>query len=200
MRGDLQVLSRIEKRDRRLDRSGRSLGRRLSKTARNRSRGYSTVRAQCYSPSDFANCCEITAHKNTLATRRRLLREKAGGKRAFNVAELVDELEDVLAVIVSVRDVGGPEHIAEAATTKECSVQTISHAGVCLFSNDTERYILKKLHLEDGQQLFYVVKSDALDDSHECPWALGLDRRTYDRIKTQASKMHGLKLLESDHL
>eukprot|EP00966_Prymnesium_polylepis_P331688 7387261-Prymnesium_polylepis.2 len=161
---------------------------------------YSTVNAHCYSPSDFANYCEITAHKNTLATRRRLIREKAGRKRAFNVAELVDELEDVLAVIVSVRDVGDPEHIAEAATKKQCSVQTISDASVCLFFNDTERYLLQKLHLEDGQQLFYVVKSNSLHDSHECPWALGLDRRTYDRIRTQAAKMHGLELLEPDHL
>jgi hypothetical protein len=198
MKGDLQVLLRIEKRDRRLERHNKILKTRLSKTRRNRSKSYKTVHAHCYSPTDFAKVSEIKVHQNTLASRRRLLRGKVGGKRAFNVSELVDELEEVSALVVSSRGDCGPEQIAATATKTELANHTLSDARVCLFSDDTHNHMLHKLHLEDGQQIFYVVQVDVNESDHACPWSLGLDSHTYCRIRYQAAKMQGLELLIQD--
>lgn len=197
MKGDLHVVQRIQKRDRRLSKVSNTLLKKLSKTSRNKALTYSTVRPHCYSSSDFARSCEMIIHQNTLASRRRLLRAKQSGRRVLNVCDISHD-DDVIALIVSERSDCGVEKIATTATKTAGSLQSVSEARVCLFGDSSSDYTLQKLHLDDGQQLFYVSRADRESSEYDSPWALGLDKLTFKLARRKVARMLGVRLSEDD--
>ena len=195
MKGDVKVLQRIDRRDRRYEKAARGMKKRLMKTKRH-ARAETLVKAFFpHMPSNqFSKNCELTQHPKIFASKRRLLRSKVEGKREFNISEVVEDFEHPVALLVSSRVGGGAYRVARVAGKSDSQFAKISDAQVHMFDTPDQIFALRKIHLQDGQYIFYVCKyvQAAGYDSFNAPWELGLDGLLYETLRKRAAFMEGL--------
>lgn len=194
MKGDVNVLKRIDRRDRRAEKAARGIKKKLLKTKRyTKAQKIVTVVLPNLPSNHFSKNCELVQHPNIFCSKRRLLRSKVDGKREFNLSEIVEDFEEPVALVVSSRVAGDAGRVSVVASKSDSALVKISDARVHLFDTPDQTFELRKIHLQDGQYIFYVCKSEA-DDTSECfqaPWALGLDRRLYETVQKRAAFMEG---------
>tara|TARA_Y100000389_G_scaffold202303_1_gene247224 strand:+ start:7238 stop:7858 length:621 start_codon:yes stop_codon:yes gene_type:complete len=204
MRGDIDAVSRLERRDDRANKAGLLLKLKLDKKKRNRrtARHASRGRQVWVCPLGFSTSTNLLAHMSTESSREKLLASKdSRGKRMFFVSELLSGFEEIAALIVAPRSAEAtPERIGREIAECESIWQSGNH--VALIQTDESLSIggcegrllvLSKIRLNDGQAVFYVCPSSV--NTPVCPpRLLGLDPDTHGRIVREAAKMTGVEL------
>lgn len=204
MRGDTAALARLERESRRSDRSSRLIKKRLDKSKINQKRqGSVPLAAIPFFKSDcFSDSSSFSLTAATITSRRRLLRIQDGGKHAFYVGEIVSLFEEVAALIVACAHAKSDAQRISDTCMKEAGTRCVaSDATVHLFGCDVDVNIggemykhvcIKKLHLQDGQTLFWIVGKN--EPPLNCPWELGLDGHCYRNIQSQAARLLSVRM------
>ena len=211
-RGDVHVLDRLEKSDRRAERATRLLIRKLGRTRRNRkAAAHASVTSPSFHSLSFARETNLIYHEDVPAAKRRLSKARdSDGHRAFYVDELCCSLdtEQPSGLMVMPRSqLASPEWIGKCITKDSHSRSTTSadsfvvlHAagsttiqGAGVTGN---KVVVCKLHVSNGMTLFYArVIHDIDSASHtSSPLRLGLDRKTTTSMQHIVARLLGAKL------
>ena len=200
--GDVNVLQRIERRDRMADRAARKLVNKLAKKRRSRKLGATvTAKAPYIQATDFSQTARAVMHSNTHLVQRRASRATGSdGKRAFFAAEVEGGGDEEGGVVVAMpRTAGGTvDRLVRAITKHERAVYTASNAETLLFHADAKWFVvLRKLRLPDDEVVFYASCSDSAPSAPSAPpRALGLDPNTFKKLQRAAAKLAGWKLTD----
>ena len=206
MKGDTTVVERLERESRRSDRASRLIRKKLDKSKRNQKKQRTVPWAilPCWTGNFFADSSSFPRLSATITSRRRLLRIKDGRAHAFYVGELVSGFEEVAALIVAcANQKSDSQRIADTCLKEAGTKCVVSEALVHLFECDIDVDIggnlykhacIQKLHLQDGQTLFWVVGSNTIPEG--CPWELGLDSYCYKRFQIEAARLLSVRLPE----
>ena len=211
-RGDVHVLDRLEKSDRRADRATRLLIRKLGRTKRNRkTASHPTVTSPSFHATSFASETNLIYDEGVLAAKRRLIKARdSHGHRAFYVDELagyLDAEEPRGLVVVPRSQLAAPEWVGKCITKDDHARSTTSADSVILLhaTDNTTIYCagvtgnkvnVCKLHVSNGMTLFYArVMHDTDASLHSCnPWRLGLDKKTTVSMQHVVARLLGAKL------
>tara|TARA_B100001109_G_scaffold216554_1_gene185975 strand:+ start:6165 stop:6785 length:621 start_codon:yes stop_codon:yes gene_type:complete len=204
MRGDVDAVRRLERRDKRADKAGRKLKLKLDKKSRNQRVGLRATRGRPVQVCSlgFAASTTLIAHLSTKASRTRLLAcRDSRGKRVFFVSELLAGFEETAALIVAPRsEEASPERIGREIAEGESGWQ--SRHRVALIQTDESLsmggcegslILLSKIGFADGQAILYVAPGPG-DTPTFPPRLLGLDSAIHARITREAAKMLGVEL------
>lgn len=144
----------------------------------------------------------VAGHPNTETARRRLLGVRLDGHRAFGVGDLVEGLEDVVALVVApVVDGADLDGAARAANgehaRKPC--YRASEAQVLLLELPGAGTLcgavcVRKVHLASGLTFFYASAVEGERARASPAWALGLDERLYRRLQAEVARVLGYAL------
>lgn len=206
MKGDTNVVERLERESFRSDRASRLIRKKLDKSKRNQKKQRTVPVAilPSWSSNFFADSSSFPSLSATITSRRRLLRVKDGIQQAFYVGELVSGFEEVAAlVVVCATEKSDSQRIADTCLKEDGTKFVVSDAVVHLFECDIDVEIcgetykhvcIQKLHLQDGQTLFWVVGRK--DVPRSCPWELGLDSYCYKKFQAEAAKLLAVRITE----
>jgi len=213
MRGDVGVLKRIEKADRRADKASKRLIKKLARSSIG-APPCTTVRATTFLPSSFAptlakpNC----GHASGLVRVQRQIESArdSSGNRAFLVCELLaTEDEEPEALLVIERSALADTKLLERAlASKEAASRhlplRVSHAQTKLLHCDdeslqvgtraTDCVYLSRLRIGEGGLIFYG-RDSARGSSTLAPRALGLDAKTFQCAQRLAARLLGARLV-----
>ena len=204
MKGDTTVVERLERESFRSDRASRLIRKKLDKSKRNQKKQRTVPSAilPSWTSNFFAESSSFPRLSATITSRRRLLRIKDGTKHAFYVGELVSGFEEVAALVVAcANEKSDSQRVADTCLKEGGTKCVVSDALVHLFECDIDVNIggkpykhacIQKLHLQDGQTLFWVVGSNSLPSS--CAWELGLDSYCYKKFQAEAAKLLSVRL------
>lgn len=208
MRGDTAVLKRLERESLRFDRASLLIKKKLDKSKKNKQkqRTVPTAALPSWKSNFFADSSSFPHLSATITSRRRLLRIKDASKHAFYVGELISGFEEVAAIVVAcANEKSDSQRIADTCLKEGGTKCVVSDAIVHLFECDIgvdiggstyKHACIQKLHLQDGQTLFWVVGSNTLPRS--CPWELGLDSYCYRAFQTTAARLLSVRIPEQD--
>ena len=214
--GDVHVLNRLEKADRRADRAARRLIRKLSHTKRNKkAANYPRVTSPHFHATSFASATNLIYHESMVIAKRRLNKARdTNGNRAFYVDELACDLDqdEPLGLVVMPRSETASPALVGSCITKDINAQTsvstnsvtvLLPLGTTVLQNVGERVAgnsvaLCKLHVSNGVTLFYAYVQNTSPTSQPSsdPWCLGLDRKTTKCIQGIVARMLGAKFEE----
>lgn len=207
MKGDTQVLQRLEKQDRKAERASRLLIKKLSRKRRNKACQSITLHRPPHCLS-FASGANFTKHAEMAVALRRLVKARdAEGRRAFFVEELGNDSDEPVTLIVLPKSAAASaDLVAQRVTKLAHSVSKLSSSKVCVLeaANDTQAsygdksfkaVFLQKLHIHNGITVFYATTSDTPANAASPPWSLGLDRHIYHVIQDKLARMLGAKLM-----
>lgn len=206
MRGDVRAIERIEKKHRSSSRVQLLIKKRLDKSRKGARNTEITAVSARRPATFFAKQAIIVPRAETKASRRRIRRTQTQEKKnVFLVCDVVENFEDVVALVVfcateqasigflgdtCMKESGTSTHVSDARVPLfEC------RDGVEINGKTHTSFFLRKLHLQDGQQLFLVASEDA--GAAHAAWALGLDRATYEKIQKSSASMLGLSLVHT---
>jgi hypothetical protein len=204
MRGDIDAVRRLERRDDRANKAGLLLKGKLDRKKRNRRAARHAARGRQVQVCSlgFSASTTLIAHLSTKTSREKLLAcRDSRNKRMFFVSELLSGFEETAALIVAPRsaeatsDLIGRE-IAEGASAwqsghKVALLQT--DESMCMGGCEGSLLLLSKIRFPDGQAIFYFAPSHA-DTPVSPPRLLGLDLETHARIVREAARMTGVEL------
>ena len=208
MKGDVDVLRRIQKQDRKAAKASRVLMRKLSRKRRNHCK-HSMLRLPHTHTLSFASEANFVRHEQMPVVLRRLAKARDDAdNRAFYVDELGCYDDEPLTLLVAPRSKEACAHlVAKRATKNEAAVAKCSSYKVCaleacagsdvqLGKNVSTQVILQKLHIDNGVTLFYAHTPDTTFQHQVAPpWSLGLDRATFTQIQSKLVRMLGARLL-----
>ena len=212
VQGDIHVLTRIAKADRRASKAACKLKRKLDRSKRNRKHRDEIVQGKPAPvlPIGFASSSHIIAHGQLPRVRDRLLNATGEDtRRLFYVSDIVSGFEDVVALIVSCRSkrahVGA---LCDTISGVNSSTHQVSESGVLLFTTDHDiamgdrkgrNVVVYKVHASNGMFVFYATVLDETVAPHaprtSPPWGLGLDKPTFRRIQSEVAKMTSVDLV-----
>lgn len=199
-KGDVNVLKRLDKQDKRADRAARRLIRKLEK--RKRSKPHAIVEPPEFPPGAFASEANFVTNDETAVAQRRLAKARdAEGHRAFCVDEVGQEDASVL-VVVPRSSLASPDLLCERVLKREpqsvklsahavCALQTRDGHELSLGGRAATRVAVRKVHIENGLTVFYVIPHDSATAP---PYTLGLDRRTYNGMQAKLARLLGAEL------
>ena len=211
-RGDVHVLDRLEKADRRADRAARRLMRKLARTKRNRkAASHPTVTSPFFDATSFASATNLIANGDVLVAKRRLAKARdTGGHRAFYVDELCGGLdpEQPCGLVVMPRSQDADPDLVGKCITQDCHTRTKTSTDFVTILHAADRTTIQsagvtgnqvavcKVHVDNGMTLFYahLLQSTDVAPLHANPWRLGLDRETTTCIQTIVARLLGAKL------
>lgn len=212
-KGDIHVLDRLEKSDRRADRAARCLIRKLARTKRNgKGANHPVVTSPSFHAMSFASETNLIFHEDMLLAKRRLSKARdSEDHRAFYVDELcgggLDPDEPGGLVVMPRSKEADHNLVAECITKNTRTLTKTSKDSITLLratDNTTiqsadvtgNRVVVCKLHMNNGMTLFYAWVPRGADSSlsHAEPWRLGLDRKTTTSMQTVVARLIGAKL------
>ena len=188
-KGDVNVLKRLDKQDKRADRAARRLIRKLEK--RKRSKPHAIVEPPEFPPGAFASEANFVTNDETAVAQRRLAKARdAEGHRAFCL------------VVVPRSSLASPDLLCERVLKREpqsvklsahavCALQTRDGHELSLGGRAATRVAVRKVHIENGLTVFYVIPHDSATAP---PYTLGLDRRTYNGMQAKLARLLGAEL------
>lgn len=201
----MDVLERIERRDRRTNRYTQKLIRKLAKTKRN------IKAASCYQvcTRSIFDVTSFTGHvgngDNSETIRRRLLRARnAEGSRMFYVGEVCGTLDGSSVLVAAARTQGSSERAIARAVHKGCTaLPTSASAPVCLLmarANETltlagsegAAISIRSVLLEDYGRVLYAECCACIPVGQ--PRVLGVDKSTFAALQVAVSRMIGAKI------
>ena len=210
MKGDTQVLQRLEKQDRKAARASRLLIRKLSRKRKKKACHSITLRRTSHGLS-FASGANFAKHAEMAVALRRLVKARdEEGYRAFFVEELGNDADEPVTLIVSPKSAAASaDLVAQRVTKVPHSVSKLSSSKVCLLESADDAQascgdklsfkavFLQKLHIHNGITVFYATTSNnpVCAAMGSPPWSLGLDRHTYHVIQDKLARMLGAQLL-----
>lgn len=214
VQGDVGILDRIRKADRRADRASQRLIKKLARTKRNkRLAQHVTVESPPFHGLSFANALDPIFKQDVVAAKRRLAKARdENGHRAFYVDELCcgSDDESVGMLVVMARSaLASPSHACIAVTKDTRSQMKQSRGRVCIlkqtgsvpleFAGTIGNCVtLRMIHADAIPTLLYASVHDSGDSSvrsQDQPRSLGLDRDTTDRLQSVVSRMLGARLV-----
>ena len=212
-KGDIHVLDRLEKSDRRADRAARCLIRKLARTKRNsKVANHPVVTSPSFDVMAFARETNLIFHDDMLLAKRRLSKARdMDGNRAFYVDELCGgglDPDEPGGLVVMPRSKKADHNLVGECITKNTRTLTkTSNDSVALLQAKGsttiqsagvmgDRLVVCKLHVNNGMTLFYARVLEGTDSSlsHTEPWRLGLDRKTIASMQTVVARLIGAKL------
>lgn len=204
--GDVHVLKRIEKQDRRAEKVSQLLIRKLSRKKRNKRLSRLIVQSPKVYPLSFASATNFVLNEETVVAQRRLVKARdEDGKRAFYVGEIGCCEEGAMALLVVPKSKGASAELlcervlkikpnnVKMSSQCVCVIQACESYKLYIHGHTTTRALLRKLHIENGVSVFYVAPCTNTPDSP--PWCLGLDKKTYTEIQWKLAKLLGAKLI-----
>lgn len=204
VRGDVHVLKRIEKSDRRAERVSRILIRKLSRKKKNQ-RSHIVTKSPILHPLSFASETNFLRHDKMVVAQRRLVKARDhNGRRAFYVEEIGVDDEEPLTLLVAPKSEGSCEDLVAKMATKDDSSQArSSESFVCLLESDgaislgkkqSTSVHLKKLHIDNGITLFYAYTKPHNETKPSPPWTLGLDKQTFLELQLKLTRILGSRM------
>lgn len=203
-KGDIDVLRRIEKQDKRADRASRLLIKKLSRKRRSPP-SYCMVESPKLHAMSFASATNFVAHEDTAMAQRRLVKARDDdGKRAFYVGEIGCENDEPMALLIVPKSKGASQSLACQRVLKQvplsvkvssqsvCVLQCCNNNELSLGGTQTSQVLLQKLHMDNGLSVFYALPFTKTSTS--APWSLGLDKSTYTEIQVKLARLLGAKL------
>ena len=208
-KGDVHVLKRIDKQDRRADRATRKLMRKLARTRRNqRAANYPVLQAPNFNCMSFASATNLIFNEEMVVAKRRLIRAKdSNKKRAFYVAEVFEVDGEPLNLLVIPRTPNATPKLCGHAITKDpLSNPRVSDSIVTLLSasnassfdvagTQTLKLLLQKVHIQNGLSIFYGTPQALPTQTCSDPWSLGLDAATTKELQRVAAGLLGAQLV-----
>lgn len=211
VQGDVGVLKRIEKADRRASKAACKIKRKLDRSKKNRKHRGSIVQGTPAPvlPIGFTSSSHIIAHGQLPRVRDRLLLATGEDeRRLFYVSDIVINFEDIVALIVSCRSrqahVGA---LCDVISGVKSSTHNVSESGVLLFTTNDDiemgdrtgrNVVVYKVHADNGMFVFYATVIDETMAPHATrvspPWGLGLDKPTFKRIQSEVARMTSVDL------
>ena len=204
--GDVDVLKRIERQDRRAEKASQLLIKKLSRKKRNQRLSTAIVEAPTLPPMAFASATNFVMHEDTVVAQRRLVKARdEDGKRAFYVGEIGSSEDGAMALLVVPKSKGANadllcERVLKRRPTNVkvssqcvCVIQSCGNEKLFIHNETTTRALLRKVHIENGVSVFYVTPCANTNDSP--PWSLGLDKKTYTELQWKLSRLLGAKFI-----
>lgn len=182
MKGDVCAVQRLQKSDRKADRAGLKLKRKLDKTKRNK-RLYSKCKtAFAFELTRCADDTMLLANEVVQTQRNKILKLKdSNGSRCFYIGEIFS-FDGSSALVVSPR--------------RRCELKGFEQRDdkkLHLFRLENDESILcQKRYDEDNNFVFYVSTMPR-ETAVSCPFALSLDN--FNRLQSTVSLMLGLVVL-----
>lgn len=203
--GDVDVLERIERRDRRTNRYTRKLIRKLAKTKRNikASSNYQVCTRSVFHSIAFTG--HVGNGHNNETIRRRLLRARnAEGSRMFYVGDASETLDGPSVLVVAARtQVSSERAIARAVHKESTALPTSISAPVCLLMARTNETLalagsegvaisIRSVFLKQYGRVLYAECSACIPVGQ--PRVLGVDKSTFAALQVAVSRMIGAKI------
>ena len=203
MRGDVHVVERLEREDRRKNRAARKLIKKLYGRGRSE---HAVVRSPQFSSSAFASDTTLICHQDTIQAQRRLFKARdADDKRAFFVGEVSREFDEPTCLVVAPRTAHATPQLAGCVVTKDtgarsktssvtvCVLEQSGRVGLSLANKTGDAVNVRKLHIQNGLTVFYadVMAHNAVTLSP--PYTLGLDRKTFTDIQRLIARLAGFE-------
>jgi hypothetical protein len=202
--GDVNVLLRLEKQDRRADRASQKLIKKLAKTRKNRAAPHiELVTPFNMSMNNFSTQPRLVTHRNTNCVQRRASRARGSDeKRAFFVAEaLLGKDDDGVVVVVPRTQYGTLDFLAATISKQENPEYSVSSLSVVILQSDTPltlgpntgRFVcVRKLCLGKDQIVFYASCIDTATSTP--PRTIGVDAKIYGKLQSTVARLAGWKL------
>tara|TARA_B110001450_G_scaffold161085_1_gene150168 strand:- start:1611 stop:2237 length:627 start_codon:yes stop_codon:yes gene_type:complete len=205
--GDIHILKKIEKADRRANKAAKRVAAALAKTSRNKRKSTPIAVMQPTWPAlSFADEAHIITNPNMKAVSRRLRRKKVGKHRVFSVGEVLEGLETVACLLVVPRQVCATiQELADSACKEEGAEFAVSESRVLLFHTrsssekvttggiESTHIFLRKVTLRGAHPVFYAC-AENLQGECSPPRALHLDKEAYGRIQRSVAGMVGVHI------
>ena len=207
-KGDVHVLKRIDKADRRADKATKRLMRALAKTNRNNRKKVVPVAVTLptWPALSFTDDTHMIPHADLKAVSRRLKRKKDGKRRIFSTGEVLEGFERVIRLIVVPRHpCANVQTLAAVAAKDDGAAFKISPNRVLLFytQNEDNRILtgqsssthvfLRKVVLRDEHVVFFASAEDTIGDCAP-PRVMQLDKESYGRIQRSVAGMVGAQI------
>lgn len=213
-KGDVHVLARMDRQDKRAERITRKLIRKLARTRRNqRAADYAVLTPPAFHSMSFASATNLIPNDQTVVAKRRLVKSKdEDGKRAFYVGEIFEVDDEPLSLLVIPRTLSStPDMCARAITKDSQAVARVSSCTVTLLESSGERnlqvaghptrtLLVQKVHVPNGLTLFYAGHETLATQTRSEPWSLGLDSRTTKELQKVAAGLLGAQLVRNPRL
>lgn len=214
MRGDVGVLKRLDRKQRRADRSSVRLARKLARTMRNKRRAlFPTVHVPSATSAVFASVCDCGKSAAIKAVLRRCMRAKSDGVRCFVGSMWMDGLEQAGGVLVMpkvaeasptalfrIASKGSLDATGDVSSRLSQSRVLLCTAAASSVPIDTggskgRALFVRRLDMPNGCAAFYATAEDE-EQSGASPRALGLDMPTYLKLQETAVRLLGAQRVE----
>lgn len=206
-KGDVHVLKRIDKADRRADKATKRLMNALARTKRNKRKAAPTaVTRPTWPVLSFAEDTHIIPHPNLQAVSRRLKRKKVDKRRIFSMGEILEGFETVVRLLVVPKlPCATTQTLAAVAAKDEAVTYAISPERVLLFytrskedsiltgPSSSTHVFLRKVILGGDHAVFYA-SAEEMRGSMQPPRAFNLDKEVYGRIQRSVAAMVGAQM------
>lgn len=215
MRGDVNVLRRLARSERRAAHSARLIAKKLAKTSRNRRRAlFPRVQGVGWTRDALAGHFLCDSHPETTKAVRRILHARGTEGRSFYVSQIMDGIDDVVALVVVPKSTTAtPETVVQAlhkVEAPEPKVWHLSQRRFSLFSTVSEsvpaqvagvsghHVFVRKLSTMGFPSMFYVQVEPFETGQNSTPRALGVDGWLYQRLLRSAADAIGAQLITDD--
>lgn len=210
-RGDVHVLKRIDKQDRRSDRVTRKLMRKLGRTRRNqKAASYPVLCSPSFNSMSFASATNLIFREEMVVAKKRLMRARdSDGKRAFYVAEVFEVDDEPLNLLVIPRTSNATPRLCGQAVTKDPEsnprvsastvtlLETSNAASFEIAGTPTLKLLVQKVHIQNGLSIFYGTSQELPTQTRADPWSLGLDSKTTIELQRVAAGLLGAQLVDA---
>jgi hypothetical protein len=204
-KGDVHVLDRLEKEDRRKEKAARKLIKKLSR--RRGGASHAVVKSPQFHSMSFASATSLICHDETIQAQRRLFKARdAEDKRAFFVGEISRAFDEPTCLVLAPRTTDASPDLVGRAATKDTNAQSKpSTAAVCVLEQHGDQPLkvggktgaavyVRKLHLHNGLTVFYADLLPEGQPALSPPYALGLDRKTLADLQNLLARLLGFEL------
>lgn len=205
--GDVNVLKRIDKADRRADKATKRLVAALAKTSRNKKKRMPIAVMQPTWPAlSFAQNTHIIPHSDMRTASRRLHRKKASKHRVFSVGEVLEGFETVVRLlVVPKQDCATAQMLSDVVCKEDGTSFQISTNRVLLFCTqssseniktggaESTHVFLRKVTLRGEHSVFYASAEDPMGGGSP-PMVFHLDKDVYGRIQRSVAGMVGAQM------
>jgi len=206
-KGDVHVLERLEKEDRRKEKAARKLIKKLSR--RRAGDSHAVVKSPQFHSMSFASATTLICHDDTIEAQRRLFKARdTEDRRAFFVGEISRAFDEPTCLVLAPRTPDATPELVGRAVTKDtnsrykastAAVYVLQQHGkepLTLGGKTGDSVCVRKLHLHNGLTVFYADLVSEGSPAPSPPYALGLDRKTLKDIQSLLARLMGFQLQE----
>ena len=206
--GDVDVLKRIEKQDKKADKACRLLMKKLSRKKRGK-RNFSTdpitVRLTSFPSISFSSEAKFAYNEETATALRRIKKCKDDrGKRAFYVGEIgcIDEVPASFIVIPRNKEATIPlacqsalkqeGTVVQVMTNCVCVFESVTEDGILICDEYAQKIVVQKVRMQNGVAFFFAASGTGKLCSQ--PSCMGLTKSIFKQMQLTLVKLFGAAL------